>query len=290
MQYLYGKVDTKMNEVFEMVAEVLEELRSEAGEREYSVCTKEAKNAAKELKKANQEYEKLLAEISGEQRELLEKYMDIVDHAHFQEEQRAYYQGMIDLNLLERGADYKELKKDITACLKAEMTADAEANAAEYLKEFKVCEKLLMIGQRKNITDAAIVSDLIGADVDAFVAHFFQFAYAILPGWQYDDVKFYEDFAFAVLSQYSDLYEKYQLNILLDVADLYIKHGDFGHGDECYGYILRDNQIKDYIYYRFASVYEDIDFNKAKALAYESLQYVDGRYTYYQNIMDIINK
>ena len=85
-----------MNEVFEMVAEVLEELRSESGEREYSVCTKEAKNAAKELKKANQEYEKLLAEISGEQRELLEKYMDIVDHAHFQEEQRAYYQGMID--------------------------------------------------------------------------------------------------------------------------------------------------------------------------------------------------
>ena len=189
-----------------------------------------------------------------------------------------------------KAMDYKELKKDITACLKAEMTADAEANAAEYLKEFKVCEKLLMIGQRKNITDAAIVSDLIGADVDAFVAHFFQFAYAILPGWQYDDVKFYEDFAFAVLSKYSDLYEKYQLNILLDVADLYIKHGDFGHGDECYGYILRDNQIKDYIYYRFASVYEDIDFNKAKALAYESLQYVDGRYTYYQNIMDIINK
>ena len=66
MQYLYGKVDTKMNEVFEMVAEVLEELRSEAGEREYSVCTKEAENAAKELKKANQEYEKLLAEIPRE--------------------------------------------------------------------------------------------------------------------------------------------------------------------------------------------------------------------------------
>lgn len=189
-----------------------------------------------------------------------------------------------------KAMDYKELKKDITACLKTDMSEDAEVNAAEYLKEFKVCEKLLMIGQRKNITEASVISDLIGADVDAFAAHFFQLAYAILPSWQYDDVKFYEDFAFAVLSQYSDLYEKYQLNILLDVADLYIKHGDFGHGDECYGYILRDNQIKDYIYYRFASVYEGIDFNKAKALAYESLQYVDGRYTYYQNIMDIINK
>ena len=105
-----------MNEVFEMVAEVLEELRSEAGEREYSVCTKEAKNAAKELKKANQEYEKLLAEISGEQRELLEKYMDIVDHAHFQEEQSAYYQGMIDtiqifegLGILKKRNKVKEL-------------------------------------------------------------------------------------------------------------------------------------------------------------------------------------
>ena len=116
MQYLYGKVDTKMNEVFETVAEVLEELRSEAGEREYSVCTKEAKNAAKELKKANQEYEKLLAEISREQRVLLEKYMDIVDHAHFQEEQRAYYQGMIDaiqifdrLGILKKRNKVKEL-------------------------------------------------------------------------------------------------------------------------------------------------------------------------------------
>ena len=105
-----------MNEVFEMVAEVLEELRSEAGEREYSVCTKEAKNAAKELKKANQDYEKLLAEISREQRELLEKYMDIVDHAHFQEEQRAYYQGMIDtiqifegLGILKKRNKVKEL-------------------------------------------------------------------------------------------------------------------------------------------------------------------------------------
>lgn len=189
-----------------------------------------------------------------------------------------------------KASDFKTIKKDMTACMKAKMGEDAEANAAEYLKEFKVCEKLLMIGQRKNITEASVVSDLVGADVDAFVAHFFQFAYAILPSWQYDDVKFYEDFAFTVLSQYSDLYEAYQMNILLDVADLYIKHGDFQHGDECYGYILRENQIKDYIYYRFASVYEDIDFNKAKALAYESLQCVDGRYTYYQNIMDIINK
>lgn len=189
-----------------------------------------------------------------------------------------------------KAADFKDIKKDVKASMKAELGEDAEANASEYLKEFKLCEKILMLGQRKNIITAEEVSKLLDVDVDAFIEHFLDFAYGILPSWQYDDVKFYEDFAYAVLSQYTDLYTKYQLRVLIDVADLYIKHGDFQHGDVCYGYILRDNQIKDYIYYRFAHVYEDIDFNKAKALAYESLQYVDGRYTYYQNIMDIINK
>lgn len=189
-----------------------------------------------------------------------------------------------------KAADFKDIKKDMEASLKTTLGEDAEANAAEYLKEFKTCEKMLMVGQRKNIVSGEELSKLLDTDVDAFLAHFLDFAYGILPTWQYDDVKFYEDFIYAVLSQFVDLYEKYQLKTLIDVADLYIKHGDFQHGDVCYGYILRDNQIKDYIYYRFAHVYEDIDFNKAKALAYESLQYVDGRFTYHQNIMDIINK
>ena len=86
-----------MNEVFETVAEVLEELLSEAVEREYSVQTKESEKADKELKKVNREYEKLLTEVSAEHKQFLEDYMDIVDHAHFEEQQRAYYQGMIDV-------------------------------------------------------------------------------------------------------------------------------------------------------------------------------------------------
>ena len=40
-----------MNEVFETVAEVLEELRSEAEEREYSVHTNESENADKSIEK-----------------------------------------------------------------------------------------------------------------------------------------------------------------------------------------------------------------------------------------------
>ena len=85
-----------MNEVFERLSDVFEELRSDAGEREYSIQTEETKKADKELKKANREYEKFLSELSAEQRNFLENYMDIVDHAHFQEQQRAYYQGIVD--------------------------------------------------------------------------------------------------------------------------------------------------------------------------------------------------
>ena len=189
-----------------------------------------------------------------------------------------------------KAADFKEYKKAITKSLRFKLSGDAEANAAEYLDEFKLAEKLLMIGQRKNITDAEVLNDTIGADVNEYFKHFFELAYDLLPSWQYDDVKFYENFAYAILSQFNDLYQSEQQRIQIDVADLYIKHGDYQLGDEMYGYILRDNQIKDYIYYRYASVYKDIDFNKAKSIAYSSFQYVDDRYTYYPNILEIANQ
>lgn len=82
-----------MNEVFETIAEVFEELRSEAGECEYSVQTKESEKADKALKKANREYETVLAELSAEHREFFENYMDIVDHAHFKKNKEPTIRG-----------------------------------------------------------------------------------------------------------------------------------------------------------------------------------------------------
>lgn len=189
-----------------------------------------------------------------------------------------------------KAMDYKDLKQSINQAIKFKFNKDGEVNAAQYLDEFKISEKLLMIGQRKNIVNTADITALIGADVAKFYQHFFSFAYELLPQWQYNDVKFYEDFAYAVLSQFADLYESDQLRVQMDIADLYIKHGDYAHGDDMYGYILRDNQIKDYIYYRYASIYKDIDFNKARSIAYSSLQCVDDRFQYYTDIMKIINQ
>ena len=85
-----------MNEVFETLSDVFEELRSEVGEREYSVQTEEAVNANATLKKETEVFQSWLSALSDEERSCVDKYLNAVEHAHFQEEQRAYYQGMID--------------------------------------------------------------------------------------------------------------------------------------------------------------------------------------------------
>lgn len=110
-----------MNEVFETLSDIFEELRSESEDREYSVQTEEAKKANKDLKMKNKDYEKLLLELSSEHREFLEEYVDTLEHAHFQEEQRAYYQGIVDaiqilagLGLVQPKGKVKELLKRIT--------------------------------------------------------------------------------------------------------------------------------------------------------------------------------
>ena len=76
-----------MNEVFETLSGIFEELRSEAGERKYSVQTEEAKSADWQLQKKNKAYEKNLLQLEPAYREFLENYMETLERAHFQEEQ-----------------------------------------------------------------------------------------------------------------------------------------------------------------------------------------------------------
>ena len=85
-----------MNEVFETLSDVFEELRAEAREREYSVQTEEAVNANAILKRENEAFQKWFSSLNDEDRTCIENYLNAVEHAHFQDEQRAYYQGMVD--------------------------------------------------------------------------------------------------------------------------------------------------------------------------------------------------
>lgn len=187
-----------------------------------------------------------------------------------------------------KAQDFIELGGIAKECLAYELSDDASANNDEYHKEFDLVKKILMIAQRKDLHTMEELTSLLKMDMTDTILHYMDVAYNVLKNWQYDDVKYYENFIYAVLSHFTDLHDKYANRAMMDVADLYIEHGDYGLGDANYGYIIRENQIKDYIYYRYANVYVDIDREKARSIAQSALQYVDSRYTYYPNIMSIL--
>ena len=181
----------------------------------------------------------------------------------------------------------EDLQADVDYALNYKFT-DAVADGEEYKAQFDTMRKVLMIAQHKDIHDSKKLDEEIGIDVEKFVEEFMDLAYSVLKTWKYEDVDYYEHFIYAVLSQLEDLHDTYRNRIMMDVADLYILHGDYGLGDADYGYILRENQIKDYIYYRYASIYEGVDKDKAKQIANQALQFVDDRFTYYPNIIAVL--
>ena len=160
----------------------------------------------------------------------------------------------------------EDLQADVDHALNYKYT-DVVADGEEYKSQFDTMRKVLMIAQHKDIHDSKKLDEEIGIDVEKFVEEFMDLAYSVLKTWKYEDVDYYEHFIYAVLSQLEDLHNTYRNRIMMDVADLYILHGDYGLGDADYGYILRENQIKDYIYYRYASIYEGVDKDKAKQIA-----------------------
>ena len=181
----------------------------------------------------------------------------------------------------------EDLQADVDRALNYKYT-DVVADGEEYKSQFDTMRKVLMIAQHKDIHDSKKLEEEIGIDVEKFVEEFMNLAYSVLKTWKYEDVDYYEHFIYAVLSQLEDLHNTYRNRIMMDVADLYILHGDYGLGDADYGYILRENQIKDYIYYRYASIYEGVDKDKAKQIANQALQFVDDRFTYYPNIIAVL--
>ena len=181
----------------------------------------------------------------------------------------------------------EDLQADVTHALNYKYT-DVVADGEEYKDQFDTMRKVLMIAQHKDIHDSKKLEEEVGVDVEKFVEEFMDLAYSVLKTWKYEDVDYYEHFIYAVLSQLEDLHNKYSNRIMMDVADLYILHGDYGLGDADYAYILRENQIKDYIYYRYASIYEGVDRDKAKQIANQALQFVDDRFTYYPNIIAVL--
>ena len=230
-------------------------------------------------------------DVKSVSKDLVNKYQ-LTGKFNFEED--GYDEGLVEVlvSKVYETADIKpqkaeDLQADVDHALNYKFT-DVVADGEEYKAQFDTMRKVLMIAQHKDIHDSKKLDEEIGIDVEKFVEEFMDLAYSVLKTWKYEDVDYYEHFIYAVLSQLEDLHETYRNRIMMDVADLYILHGDYGLGDADYGYILRENQIKDYIYYRYASIYEGVDKDKAKQIANQALQFVDDRFTYYPNIIAVL--
>ena len=230
-------------------------------------------------------------DVKSVSKDLVNKYQ-LTGKFNFEED--GYDEGLVEVlvSKVYETADIKpqkaeDLQADVDHALNYKFT-DVVADGEEYKAQFDTMRKVLMIAQHKDIHDSKKLEEEVGVDVEKFVEEFMDLAYSVLKTWKYEDVDYYEHFIFAVLSQLEDLHNKYSNRIMMDVADLYILHGDYGLGDADYAYILRENQIKDYIYYRYASIYEGVDKDKAKQIANQALQFVDDRFTYYPNIIAVL--
>ena len=230
-------------------------------------------------------------DVKSVSKDLINKYQ-LTGKFNFEED--GYDEGLVEVLVSKvfETADIKpqkaeDLQADVNRALNYTFT-DVVADGDEYKAQFDTMRKVLMIAQHKDIHDSKKLDEEIGIDVEKFVEEFMNLAYSVLKTWKYEDVDYYEHFIYAVLSQLEDLHDTYRNRIMMDVADLYILHGDYGLGDADYGYILRENQIIDYIYYRYASIYEGVDKDKAKQIANQALQFVDDRFTYYPNIIAVL--
>ena len=230
-------------------------------------------------------------DVKSVSKDLVNKYQ-LTGKFNFEED--GYDEGLVEVlvSKVYETADIKpqkaeDLQADVDHALNYKFT-DVVADGEEYKAQFDTMRKVLVIAQHKDIHDSKKLDEEIGIDVEKFVEEFMDLAYSVLKTWKYEDVDYYEHFIYAVLSQLEDLHDTYRNRIMMDVADLYILHGDYGLGDADYGYILRENQIKDYIYYRYASIYEGVDKDKAKQIANQALQFVDDRFTYYPNIIAVL--
>ena len=230
-------------------------------------------------------------DVKSVSKDLVNKYQ-LTGKFNFEED--GYDEGLVEVlvSKVYETADIKpqkaeDLQADVDHALNYKFT-DVVADGEEYKAQFDTMRKVLMIAQHKDMHDSKKLDEENGIDVEKFVEEFMDLAYSVLKTWKYEDVDYYEHFIYAVLSQLEDLHDTYRNRIMMDVADLYILHGDYGLGDADYGYILRENQIKDYIYYRYASIYEGVDKDKAKQIANQALQFVDDRFTYYPNIIAVL--
>lgn len=173
------------------------------------------------------------------------------------------------------------------------MTRKAETLEEEsqlYHDTFFQAGKILEFGERFKFTNLEELSAWTMIDLKKYFNFYMDVALKALRVWEDKDLENYEDFMSEVISQFDDCDNLFDFRFQIDVADLQIAHHFYAKGDSTFEYMLRENEIKDYIYYRYANAYVESNLDKAKWIANRAFTCVDERYVYFPKLIEIVNK
>ena len=105
-----------MNEFYVAVNNFLEELRCDSDEREFAISTEDVLSAKEELEKKGVIAERHFEKLSEVDKSIFGEYVEALEHLHFKEEQKAYYQGIMDgiqllgeLGLIKKSENLKKI-------------------------------------------------------------------------------------------------------------------------------------------------------------------------------------
>ena len=186
-------------------------------------------------------------------------------------------------------SDFKAMKKTLEEIMNRKTTS-FEEDSQLYHDAFYFAGKLLEYGERFKLSTTDKLKAWTGVDMVQYYNFYMDMALKVLPEWADKDVDIYEDFMSEVCTQFTDLCAELEFRFQIDLADIQIAHGFYSKGDSTFEYLLRENEIKDYIYYRYAHAYVDINLDKAKWIANRAFAVVDKRYVYYPLLVEIANR
>lgn len=186
-------------------------------------------------------------------------------------------------------SDFKAMKKTLEEIMNRKTTS-FEEDSQLYHDAFYFAGKMLEYGERFKMSTTEQLKAWVGVDMVQYFNFYMDMALKVLPEWADKDVDNYEDFMSEVCTQFTDLCAELEFRFQIDLADIQIAHGFYNKGDSSFEYLLRENEIKDYIYYRYAHAYVDVNLDKAKWIANRAFTVVDKRYVYYPLLVEIANR
>ncbi|MGM9947310.1 hypothetical protein [Floccifex sp.] len=150
----------------------------------------------------------------------------------------------------------------------------------------EVIEEILKVCKRLNIHKIEEVNRNFKVNIMSLTQQYMKQANTWIQS--IEDVKTYEKTLFSLLAQFKELYNEFDVNAILDVADFYILQNENKTGDCYYSYVIRDCQNKDEIYYRWACIYQKNDVDTSRMIAKKALRFVLNDSKYYSKLLDIL--